>query len=282
MSTSPKKTNPSATSEEAPSASSTDPLQIPGHPEHVDPTDTASVTTGGSLVASSQASAELATIDLDDGFSESVPFQALTLKINRSKGHFVLDGDADERSEVYLVPRGSQSSKSYFGLPYDPKNPHDPSCQSPDGKVGFGWIDVQNQDDIRARSCMSCPRRGYGAGTCDDHQTLLAYDVEKKVPVLISFKNAEINPRRGVFTLAVNRMRMLGARATDCVFKLSFSPTDGPYFAVQIDVTKVSDKDVIPADEHAQIAALLDSAWASFKAAANAEAGSLGAELAAA
>ena len=209
---------------------------------------------------------------LDDGFGDSVPFQALALRINRSKGHFTLEGDPEDRTEVYLIPRGSQPGKAYFGLPYDPKTPHDPSCSSPDGKHGYGWIDAANQSDVQVRACAACPRKGFGAGTCDDLQTLLAYDVGKDQPVLVTFKNVEINPRKGAFTLAVNRMRSMGLKPTDAVFKLSFVATDGPYSAVQIEVAK---NDALPADKHAEVQAVLDNCWVAFKTGAQQDAAEL-------
>ena len=207
MSTSESKTSHSPSPTTPPTDPAIDPLQIPSlpTPPGLVPADAAfpvSVTT--SSLAELSPAAELATIDdYDDGFSDSVPFQALALRINRSKGIIVLEGDAEERESVFLVPRGSQLSKSYYGMPYDPKTPHEASCASPDGKTGYGWIDADAQDDVHTRSCLNCQRRGFGAGTCDDLQTLLAYDVEKSTPVLVTFKNAEINQRRGVFTLAV-------------------------------------------------------------------------------
>jgi hypothetical protein len=208
----------------------------------------------------------------DDGFGDSVPFQALALRINRSKGVLVLEGDPADRTEVYLIPRGSQPGKAYFGLKYDPKTPHDPSCASPDGKHGYGWIDADNQSDVKVRACASCPRQGFGAGSCDDLQTLLAYDVEKDQPVLVTFKNAEINPRKGAFTLAVNRMRSMGLKPTQSVFKLSFVPTDGPYSAVQIEVAKA---DAIPEDKLAEVALVLDNCWAAYRQGAQQEAAEL-------
>lgn len=227
------------------------------------------MTTGG---------AELATTNYDDGFSDSVPFQALALRINRSKGAFVLEGDAEDRSEVFLIPRGSASGKSYYGLPYDPKTPHEASCASPDGKIGYGWISPDEQDDIKARACAACPRRGYGAGTCDDLQTLLAYDVEKQTPVLVTFKNAEINPRRGVFTLAVNRMRTMGLKPTDSIFRMTFGKADGPYYNVQIDVKPVAEAS-LPDGKAAEIASLLDNCWSPYREAQLADAASLASQL---
>ncbi|NDA65262.1 MAG: hypothetical protein EB141_00470 [Verrucomicrobia bacterium] len=245
-----------------------DPLQIPSLPLPPGMTapsvDSSVGVTTNSLVAQSPG-AELATTDAyDDGFSDSVPFQALALRINRSKGVFVLEGDAEERDEIYLIPRGSQATKSYYGLPYDPKTPHEASCASPDGKIGFGWIDADAQDDVRSRSCLACPRRGFGAGTCDDLQTLLAYDVAKATPVLVTFKNAEINPRRGVFTLAVNRMRTMGLKPTDSVFKLSMARADGPYYNVQIDVRPIADAK-LPDGTADEITNLLDACWFAYR-----------------
>lgn len=228
--------------------------------------ESASASATSSQLPAQMASSALATTDarLDDGFSDSVPFQALSLRINRSKGYFQLEGDQEERQDVYLVPRGTHASKQYYGLPYDPKTPHDPSCASPDGRHGYGWIDTGDQTQ-KARLCASCPRRGYGAGSCDDLQILLGYDLAKSTPVLVQLKNSEINPRKGVFTLAVNRMRTMGAKATDCVFKLSFAPTDGPYFALQIDVLKISDSDLLDPETADEIASLLDNCWVPLK-----------------
>lgn len=216
-------------------------------------------------------SSDLAVL-ADDGFAQSVPFQALNLRINRSKGEFQLEGDTSARAEVYLVPRGSVAGKSYYGLPYDPKTPHDPSCQSPDGTVGYGWIDVEDQT-ARPRKCATCPRKGFGAGTCDDLQTLLAFDVERQVPVLVTVKNAEINPRKGVFTLAVNRMRSLGLKPTEVVFKLSFVPGDGPYSLLQIDVQPIAE--TLSPETQRQIVDTLNNCWAPFKQAQDAEAAEL-------
>lgn len=268
MNTSENKTSPSASPTTTATDPAVDPLQIPGAPMppgmHV-PNVVSADAAAPSFPAVQSPAAELATIDAyDDGFSESIPFQALALRINRSKGHFVLEGDAEERDEIYLIPRGSQASKSYYGLPYDPKTPHEASCASPDGKVGFGWVDSDEQSDVRSRACISCPRRGFGAGTCDDLQTLLAYDVAKSTPVLVTFKNAEINPRRGVFTLAVNRMRTMGLKPTDCVFKLSMARADGPYYNVQIDVRPIADAK-LPDDTVSSITNLLDVCWTAYR-----------------
>ena len=281
MSTSQNTTSPSpspTTASSAPAAD--DPIQLPGAtaPPPSEPTAPATAPEPHSLAVPPASSHALATTDYDDGFSDSVPFQALTLRINRSKGVYVLEGDADERDEVFLIPRGSSPAKSYYGLPYDPKTPHEASCASPDGKLGYGWIDAAEQDDVRVRSCVSCPRRGYGAGTCDDLQTLLAYDVGKHTPVLVTFKNAEINPRRGVFTLAVNRMRTLGLRPTDSVFRLSFGKADGPYFNVQIDVVPIADAK-LPDGKVDEIAALLDNCWTPYREGLAADAGQLHAQL---
>lgn len=213
------------------------------------------VTTGGG--------GGLATIE-EDGFADSVPFQALALKINRSRGFYQLDGDERERTEVLLIPRAARTHKSYFGLPYDPKTPHEPSCASPDGVYGHGWVDSAQQDDVKVRTCATCVRKGYGAGNCDDLKVLFAYDIELQVPVLCYFKNAETSPRNGVFTLAVNRMRTLAPRAVDTVFKLGFTPGDGPYSKVTIDVAPIADK--LPEDKHAEVTALLDAGWAAWRA----------------
>jgi len=277
LSTSESKTSHSPSPTTPPTDPAIDPLQIPSLPTppgliHQDGVFPASATT--SSLAELSPAGELATIDdYDDGFSDSVPFQALSLRINRSKGIIVLEGDAEERESVFLVPRGSQLSKSYYGMPYDPKTPHEASCASPDGKTGYGWIDADAQDDVHTRSCLNCQRRGFGAGTCDDLQTLLAYDVEKSTPVLVTFKNAEINQRRGVFTLAVNRMRTMGLKPTDCVFKLSLTRADGPYYSVQIDVKPIAG--TVPDEQHAEISALLDSCWVAYKGAAAAAANAL-------
>jgi hypothetical protein len=257
-----------------------DPIQLPGSQTGTEtpaPYDARAVAAPHSLAVTT-GTAELATTNYDDGFSESVPFQALALRINRSKGAFLLEGDAEDRAEVYLIPRGSASQKSYYGLPYDPKTPHEASCASPDGKVGYGWIDPEQQTELKARACASCPRRGFGAGTCDDLQTLLAYDVEKQTPVLVTFKNAEINPRRGVFTLAVNRMRTMGLKPTDCIFKLSFGKADGPYYNVQIDVKPVADAGLPDGKAH-EIAELLDNCWQPYREAQIADAGALSEQL---
>ncbi len=281
MSTSPNTPSPSASHTPPYSASDVvDPINLPGavHPAPDVPSATPPALAPSSLPAPTQGSHELATTNYDDGFSDSVPFQALNLRINRSKGVYLLEGDADERSEVFLIPRGSAPAKSYYGLPYDPKTPHEASCSSPDGKLGYGWIDAGDQTDVRARSCVSCPRRGYGAGTCDDLQTLLAYDVGKHTPVLVTFKNAEINPRRGVFTLAVNRMRTLGLRPTDSVFRLTFGKADGPYYNVQIDVLPIADAG-LPADKVAEISALLDNCWTPYRDGIAADAAQIHASL---
>ena len=222
-------------------------------------------TSSSSAVAVSTAGAAgLATTDEDDGFTDSVPFQALSLKINRSRGFYQLDGDERERTEVLLIPRAARTHKSYFGLPYDPKTPHEPSCASPDGVYGFGWVDAALQDDVKVRTCATCIRKGYGAGACDDLKVLFGYDLELQVPVLVYFKNAETSAKNGVFTLAVNRMRTLAPRAVDTMFKLGFTPGDGPYSKVTIDVAPIGDK--LPTDKHAEVAALLDAGWAAWKA----------------
>lgn len=282
MNTHQSTTSPSPSPTPASSDPATDdPIQLPGatDPNPDEATATPAAPAHNSLVVPPATSSALATTDYDDGFSDSVPFQALNLRINRSKGVYLLEGDADERDEVFLIPRGSAPAKSYYGLPYDPKTPHEASCASPDGKLGYGWIDASQQDDVRARSCVSCPRRGYGAGTCDDLQTLLAYDVGKHTPVLVTFKNAEINPRRGVFTLAVNRMRTLGLRPTDSVFRLSFGKADGPYFNVQIDVLPIADAK-LPDGKVDEIALLLDNCWAPYRESISADAAQLQLQIA--
>lgn len=281
MNTHPNTTSPSLSPTPESSAPATDdPIQLPGATASTPDAPAANppAPAPSSLVVPPATSSALATTDYDDGFSDSVPFQALTLRINRSKGVYLLEGDADERDEVFLIPRGSSPAKSYYGLPYDPKTPHEASCASPDGKLGYGWIDASAQDDVQVRSCVSCPRRGYGAGTCDDLQTLLAYDIGKHTPVLITFKNAEINPRRGVFTLAVNRMRTLGLRPTDSVFRLSFGKADGPYFNVQIDVLPIADAK-LPEDKVDEIASLLDNCWTPYREGIAADASQLHAQL---
>lgn len=202
------------------------------------------------------------TGDYDDGFSESVPFQALNLRINRSKGVFQLEGDEEVRSEVLLIPRAARTNKQYFGLPYDPKTPHEPSCSSPDGNIGYGWVDAETQA-VAARHCATCPRKGYGAGSCDDLKVLFAYDIEKQVPVLVQFKNAECSPRNGVFTMAVNRMRTMGARAVDTVFKVSFVEADGPYSKVAIDVIKGDG--IVPDGLLAEVSPMLDAGWMAWR-----------------
>jgi len=282
LSTSQSTTSPSASPTTEPSVSAADdPIQLLGATDPA-PTETSDATppapAPNSLAAPPPGSSELAITNYDDGFSDSVPFQALVLRINRSKGVYLLEGDADERDEVFLVPRGSAPAKSYYGLPYDPKTPHEASCSSPDGKLGYGWIDASAQDDSRVRSCVSCPRRGYGAGTCDDLQTLLAYDVGKHTPVLITFKNAEINPRRGVFTLAVNRMRTLGLKPTDSVFRLTFGKADGPYFNVRIDVLPIADAN-LPDGKADEITTLLDNCWHPYRESIAADAASLQAQV---
>jgi len=223
---------------------------------------TSNTKTSSSVPAVTQAAGLPATSDYDDGFSESVPFQALNLRINRSKGVFQLEGDEDLRSEVLLIPRAARTHKQYFGLPYDPKTPHEPSCSSPDGNIGYGWVDPQTQQ-VSARHCSTCPRKGYGAGSCDDLKVLFAYDIEKQVPVLVQFKNAECSPRNGVFTMAVNRMRTMGARAVDTVFKVSFVEADGPYSKVAIDVIK--GEGVVPPELLAEVTPMLDAGWIAWR-----------------
>ena len=279
MTTPPQNTSPPPTTTQSSSYAADDQLPSELSAPRIG-ADSASAGETSSQLPAPAASSALATSDarLDDGFSDSVPFQALNLRINRSKGYFQLEGDQEERKDVYLVPRGTHASKQYYGLPYDPKTPHDPSCASPDARHGYGWIDQSDQTPA-PRLCATCPRRGYGAGTCDDLQILLAYDLAKSTPVLVQLKNAEINPRKGVFTLAVNRMRTMGAKATDCVFKLSFAETDGPYFALQIDVVKISDADLLDPETADEIASLLDNCWVPLKQGVDAASAELARQL---
>jgi hypothetical protein len=114
-------------------------------------------------------------------------------------------------------------------------------------------------------------------GRVEHHRDEVTVDVERQVPVLVTFKNAEINPRRGVFTLAVNRMRSLGLKPTQCAFRLTFTPGDGPYSVVQIEVTPVTE--ILPADKLEQITQTLDNCWAPYRAAQLADAAELEASL---
>lgn len=269
----PSGTSPPSTPSNPASSDTGSPLSAPylGSPSPTDHPHT--VSDAGSTLPAVGTAGGLATSDFDDGFADAVPFQALALRINRSRGFYQLEGDEDERSSVVIIPRAARTNKQYYGLPYDPKTPHEPSCSSPDGINGYGWIDAAAQEDVRVRACQTCPRTGYGAGSCDDLRVLLAYDIAKHTPVLVYFKNAEINARKGVFTLAVNRMRTLGSRATDAAFVLGFTPGDGPYSNVTIDVTPATDH--VTPSEHADLTALLDAAWPAWKASLDAKANDL-------
>jgi hypothetical protein len=161
-----------------------------------------------------------------DGFAETVPFRALDLRINRKAGEFVLDGDPNPRKQVVLIPRGCHRAQMFYGLPYKPGEPHVPSCQSPDAKIAYGWIEPRDQTDT-ARKCASCPKKGFGSGYCTDLMVMLAFDLEKDSPVITRFQNAEINPRKGAFTLAVNRFRSMGLQPIQTALTMSFRDIPG-------------------------------------------------------
>lgn len=193
----------------------------------------------------------------EDGFAESVAFKALDLRINRSTGEFWLDGDPQPRNTVQLVPRGCHRAQMFYGLPYKPGDPHEPSCQSIDGKHGYGWIDLANQAN-ELRKCAGCVRKGFGGGSCTDLMVMLAYDLERDTPIMCKFQNAELNNRKGVFTLAVNRFRSMGLKPIESKLTLSF--VDVPqtaYKALVIDVEKVE----LPAD----VVSMMDVCWAAYE-----------------
>lgn len=199
-----------------------------------------------------------------DGFSETIPFKALDLRINRMKGEFWLDGDPQPRDVVYIISRGCHKAQQFFGLPYNPKDPHEPSCYSPDGQHGYGWIDVNDQVDA-PRKCMGCPKKGFGGSSCTDLMTMLAYDRDRKTPIMLRFQNAELNPRKGVLTLAVNRFRSMGLAPVEALLKLSFAQTDQAYQALVIDVAPVEGNTDMTPDEYKEVVQMLDTCWAAYE-----------------
>lgn len=194
----------------------------------------------------------------EDGFAEAVSFSAVNLRINRSKGQFWLEGEDQPRDSVKLIPRGIHKAQMYFGLPYKQGQPHEPSCQSPDGRHAYGWINTDNQVDA-PRKCLGCPRKGFGQGSCTDLMVMLAFDVERGTPVMTRFQNAELNPRKGVLTLAVNRFRSLGLKPFETLLTLRFVDTDAAYKALQIDVEKAESNDL----EYIQ--QLMHVCWAAYE-----------------
>lgn len=196
----------------------------------------------------------------EDGFAEAVPFKALDLRINRSKGEFWLDGDSSPRDLVTIVPRGCHRAQMFYGLPYSPNTPHEPSCQSPDGRHAYGWINKDDQTEA-PRKCMGCPRKGFGQGSCTDLMVMLAYDTERESPIMLKFQNAELNPRKGVLTLAVNRFRSMGLRPSETLLTLRFVDTDAAYKALQIDVAKAADFNF----DLPTIQETLDVCWAAYE-----------------
>jgi len=192
-----------------------------------------------------------------DGFGETVPFKPLDLRINRMRAEFTLDGDPTPRDKVILIPRGCHRAQMFYGLPYKPGEPHVPSCQSPDAKTGHGWIERNDQVD-RTRKCASCSKKGFGATYCTDLMVMLAFDPEKDSPVLTRFQNAEINPRKGSFTLAVNRFRAMGLQPYQTAMTISFAPIPGTeYHELVFDVEPFS----LPEDT----LEMMDVCWAAYE-----------------
>jgi hypothetical protein len=198
---------------------------------------------------------------LDDGFAESVPFTAVELRINRATGQFLLDGDSRPRTEVLLIPRGSHRAAQFFANRYDPKNPQDPSCQSLDGVTGYGRLSLDDTAPPRVRACATCPKRGFGAGYCSDLQRLLAWDIEHGMPVMTTLRNQEINPRKGVLTLAVNRFRSMGLAPHETVMRFTFAQVpNATYHELVIDVAPVRNTPALE-EKLPGIKATLDTCW---------------------
>lgn len=203
----------------------------------------------------------------DDGFAESVPFQAVELHINRSRGEFTIDGDEQVRNSVVIIPRGSHKAQQYFANAYNPKNPQDPACASADGVLGFGRLTTDEDEPQVVRPCISCPKKGFGSTYCTDLLRVLAFDIEKSMPILFSLKNAEINKRKGVFPLAVNRFRSMGLGATDTLMKLAFikDPAGGPFHLITIDVSDARKVEQL-APLVPEIRSTLDACWVALQA----------------
>lgn len=211
-------------------------------------------------------------VPADDGFQEAVPFKPLELRINRQRGAFWLDGDSEPRDEVYVVPRGAHKARSFFAHRYDPKQPREPSCQSPDGRFAYGYINEMDPNPD-FRQCFNCPKKGYGADYCSEIMVLIAYDLGREVPVFTRFRNQEINPRKGVFTLAINTMRSKGLQAAtaDAVFRMRFKEnSDNPnYQDLIIDVA--DNRHAKDGPNAAEIEATLNACWSAYNESRQAE-----------
>jgi len=198
----------------------------------------------------------------DDGFGEAVTFAPTELRINRAKGEFWLDGDEEPRRELILIPRGCHKAQMFYGLAYDPKVKHEPSCQSPDGRIAEGWIDPNTMEEAM-RKCLACPKKGFGAGSCTDLMRLLAWDVERKLPVRLTFQNAELNPRKGAFILAVNRFRSMGLKPQETVMRVGFKDTEAAYKALTFEVIAAAGAQ--DQESLLQIQQTLDICWSAYE-----------------
>lgn len=235
--------------------------------------------TGTSLAVAGNGAGELASIP-DDGFGESIPFEPLWLRINRSLGTFRLDGSDEVPDHATLIPRGAHRAQRYFANKFDPKNPQDPSCQSHDARVGQGFLDMSDQT-VKVRSCIGCPKRGFGAGYCTELMTMVAWYVEAGVPVLVQFQNQEINQRKGQLTLAVNGFRSLGLQPSQAALTLGFEDVAGAsYKNLTIGFGRASEHvdDEVRLDE---IQATLDTCWTAYETGRQAHIQSLAQELSA-
>jgi len=249
-----------------PSSSATSPSpETLETPTVTDPEQSDGSTSGANLPAVVDAAAPTGLAVLpSDGFQETIPFKALDLKVNRVKGEFWLDGDPQPRDTVYIIPRGCHRAQQFYGLPYSPGNPHEPSCASPDAQHGFGWIDVNDQENV-SRSCVGCPKRGFGGQSCTDLMVMLAYDIHRETPIMLRFQNAELNPRKGVLTLAVNRFRSMGLSPVQSILKLTFAATDAAYQALVIDVAPVEGNTNMDPEKYAETVQMLDTCWAAYE-----------------